>query len=766
MQDTYKIKWMSCASCAHHIEKSLGKMPGVESCEVNFATETAKVVFDETKTDFDAMKKVVDPLGYQLVQNSNSKVQSSEWKMQHENHIMSDWTMMSGEDHSMHTGLNQSKEEKLKELQSMKQKIFIVMPFVVLSFIYMILDIGWQRKLLPMMSEWLYELFHHLFPLLATYVLFVIGKQYIIALRRFIKTGVATMETLIGLGTVVGFVYSFIVTAFEWPLAPYLDTSIHYYDVVIVVIGFIYYGKYLETRSKLQTGEAIEKLLNLQAKTAIVERDGHEQEISIDQVRHDDIVIIKPWSKIPVDGIIMSGMSSIDESMITGESMPVDKKEWDKVIGWTMNKQWFMKIKATSLGSDSMLAHIITMVQDAQWSKAPIQKLADQISAVFVPIVLVIAFVSLIVWIITGNVMIGIVAFVSVLIIACPCALWLATPTAIIVGVGKWAEMGILIKNAESLQKLHKVTTVIFDKTGTITKWQPELVDYIGDNRVKDLQILASLEKQSEHPLAQAIVKAAGKENIWLFIVSDFAMRAWKGVEGMIDNQTWYAGNITLMEEIGVQVDTNKIVTLTREWKTPIFLANKDWVKAIFGIADTIKDSAKQAIADLHTLGIKTVMLTGDNQQTAEYIARLVGIDIVKAQVLPDQKADAVQSLQQQWQIVAMCGDGVNDSPALARADVGIAMGTGTDVAIETADITLLAWDISKLVQAIKLSRRTMRTIKQNLFWAFAYNIIGIPLAAGLFYPLLLNPIFAGLAMAMSSVSVVTNSLRLKHIKL
>ncbi len=574
------------------------------------------------------------------------------------------------------------------------------------------------------------------------------------------------METLIGLGTSVWFLYSFIVTAFEWPLGPYIDVSVHYYDVVIVVIGFIYYGKYLETKSKLKTGEAIEKLLHLQAKTAIVERDGHEQEIPIDQVRQDDIVIIKPWSKIPVDGVIISGVTSIDESMITGESMPIDKQVGDTVIGWTMNKQWFIKVRATSLWSKSMLAHIITMVQDAQWSKAPIQKLADQISAVFVPIVLVIAFVSLVVWILTGNLMIGIVAFVSVLVIACPCALWLATPTAIIVGVGKGAEMGILIKNAESLQKLHTVTTVVLDKTGTITKWQPELVDYIGDARESDLQILASLEKQSEHPLAEAIVHAATKEDIWLISVSNFAMRAWKWVEGMIDNVQRFAGNVTLMQEEWIAVDFAKIDILTTEWKTPIFLAHKDGVKAIFGIADTIKDTAKQAIVDLHALGIQTVMLTGDNQQTAEYIARLVGIDTVKAQVLPEQKSDVIQSLQQSWQIVAMCADGVNDSPALARADVGIAMGTGTDVAIETADITLLAWDISKLVQVIKLSRRTMRTIRQNLFWAFAYNIIGIPLAAGLFYPIMLNPIFAGLAMAMSSVSVVSNSLRLKVMKI
>ncbi len=751
MQDTYRVKWMHCASCAHNITKSLKKLPWVEECEVNIATDTAKVSFDSEAVNIEDMNKSIEPMGYKLI-GAAPKVDHS--KMDH--------SKMSADEHAAHLGLNQTKDEKLEEINVMKRNITIVIPFVVLSFVYMVLDIGGTQGFFPKMPERLYELWHHIFPLMATYVLFVIGKQYIVALWRFLKTGVASMETLIGLGTIVWFIYSFIVSAFEEVLAPYLDVSIHYYDVVIVVIGFIYYGKYLETKSKLKTGEAIEKLLNLQAKTAIVERDGKEVEISIDQVQHNDVILIKPGSKIPVDGIITSGSSSIDESMITGESMPVEKKEWEKVIWGTINKQWFLKIRATSLGSDSMLAHIIHMVQEAQGSRAPIQKLADQISSIFVPIVLILATISLIVRITTGNFVTGIVAFVSILIIACPCALWLATPTAIIVGVGKWAEQGILIKNAESLQKMHKVTTVIFDKTGTITKGKPELVDYIGKNRSDDLQILASLEKQSEHPLAEAIVNSASKENIQLQNVSSFKMIAWKGVEWVIADATWYAGNIKLMDDIGAKYDLKDIHTLTSQGKTPIFLATDKEVKAIFWIADTIKDNVKEAIAELHRLWIKSVMLTGDNKQTAEHIASLVWIDDVRAEVLPQQKADVVRSLKEEWTIVAMCGDGVNDAPALAEADIGIAMGTGTDVAIETADITLLAGDISKLVKAMKLSRKTMTTIKQNLFWAFIYNIVWIPLAAGLFYPLLLNPIFAGLAMAMSSVSVVINSLRLK----
>lgn len=755
MQDTYKVKGMHCASCAHHITKSLNKLSGVDECDVNVATETAKVTYDPEKVSVEEMNQAINSMGYTLVGSAPKG-----------GHSTIDHSKMSADEHAAHLWINQSKEEKLQEIRGMKRNVTILIPFIALSFLYMILDMGGREGLFPEMSEWLYELWHHLFPVMATYVLFVIGKNYILALRRFLKTGVASMDTLIWLGTFVGFIYSFVVGAFEEVLVPYINVTIHYYDVVIVVIGFIYYGKYLETRSKLKTGEAIEKLLNLQAKTALVERDGKEVEIAIDQVVQNDIVLIKPWSKIPVDGLIIHGTSSIDESMITGESMPIEKKEWEKVVGGTMNKQWFLKIRATSLWSESMLAHIIQMVQDAQWSRAPIQKLADKISSVFVPIVLIIAFLSLIIWVVLGDYITGIVSFVSVLVIACPCALWLATPTAIIVGVGKGAEQGILIKNAESLQKIYKVTTVIFDKTGTITKGKPALVDYLWTNREEDLQLLASLEKQSEHPLAEAIVESATKENIELHSVSSFSMIEWKGVEGMIGDTKRYAGNIKLMDDIWARYDLKDIHTLTSQGKTPIFLATGKEVKAIFGVADTIKENAKEAIAELHRLWIKAVMLTGDNKQTAQYIASLVGIDDVRAEVLPDQKADVVRSLKAQGAIVAMCGDGVNDAPALAMADVGIAMGTGTDVAIETADITLLAGDIGKIVKAIKLSRKTMATIKQNLFRAFIYNIVWIPLAAGLFYPVLLNPIFAGVAMALSSVSVVANSLRLKNTKL
>lgn len=764
MKQTFPVTGMSCASCANHIEKITNKLPGVTSCVVNYATETATIDYDPSKVTPAQLNETIEPLGYTL-------------KVEDHEHMNHEHMNMSADEHAAHLGLSQTKQDKLAELAKMRTNVNIVIPFVVLSFVYMILDIGGEKlQRFSAIPEWAYELWHHLFPIMATYVLFVIGKQYIIALRRFMRTWIAGMDTLVGLGTTVAYLYSFTVGAFETSLKTYtfIDTSAHYYDIVIVLIWFIYFWKFLETRSKLQTGEAIEKLINLQPKTALIEMDGMEMEHPVEMVKINDIVIVKPWMQIPVDWIIVFGSSSIDESMITGESLPIDKNVGDKVIGATINKQGYLKIKATSLGSDSVLAHIIKLVQEAQGSRAPIQKLADQISAVFVPVVLVIAVIALIVRLILGQGTTALVTFVSILVIACPCALGLATPTAIIVGVGKGAEHGILIKNAESLQKLQKVDTVVFDKTGTITKGKPELVDYIWNDKHSDLRLLASLEKQSEHPLAQAIVDAyqKNKKSDWtqvdtpLLQVSDFKILEGMGLQGQIDNQLRYAGNIKFMEKLWLTYDKATIEKCTNEWKTPVLLANEKTVIAIFALADTLKDESIQSIQELHRLWITTVMLTGDHEQTARYIASQVGIDEVKADVLPHEKSELIKQLQAQGKIVAMCGDGINDSPALAQANVWIAMGSGTDVAIETADITLLAGDITKLVSALKLSRATMATIKQNLFRAFFYNIIGIPLAAWVFYPLLLNPVFAGLAMALSSVSVVGNSLRLRWVKL
>ncbi|MCF7864930.1 MAG: cadmium-translocating P-type ATPase [Candidatus Pacebacteria bacterium] len=766
---TYKIKGMHCASCAGIIEKTFKKTEGVESVEVNYGTETAKVAFDESKTNPHHLSEKIEKLGYTLILPDDSSMAMDASKMG-----------MSADEHAAHLGLNQSKKEKLAEVADMRSKVMSAIPLAIFSIFVMSWDILAQYKAVPAMSYTIKEFFHHLLPIFATYTLFVVGKPYLLGFYRFLRYGKANMDTLIGIGTSAAFLYSFIVTAFEESLRPFINVDHTYYDVTIVVITFIALGKYLEARSKIKTGDAIEKLLNLQAKTALVIRDGKEIEISVNEVKHGDFIIVKPGAKIPVDGVITEGSSFVDESMVTGEPMPAQKKIGDSVVSGTMNTTGSFTFKATKVGSETLLAQIIKMVEDAQGSKAPIQALADKISSVFVPITLVIAFVTLAVWLLVGTsslgfsqaLSFGLVSFVGVLVIACPCALGLATPTAIIVGVGKGAKEGILIKDAATLEKLHKVDTVIVDKTGTITIGKPTLVDIQNLSNLKDeelVSILASLEKKSEHPIAHAIINYAQEKKLSIEDVSSFEGIQGKGLKGSINGVEYFVGNTKLITELGITFDVSKIDQFTAQGKTPVVLATKEKVLGFVMVADEIKAESKQAIADLHKLGIKVVMLTGDDEKAAKYIASLVGIDEVVAHVLPQDKLAKIKELQSQGKIVAMAGDGVNDAPALAQADVGIAMGTGTDVAIESAGITLLGGDISKLVKAIKLSNMTMRGIKQNLFWAFIYNIIGIPLAAGVFYPIfgwLLNPVFAGLAMAFSSVSVVSNSLRIKAKKL
>jgi len=509
---------------------------------------------------------------------------------------------------------------------------------------------------------------------------------------------------------------------------------------------------------------------------ALVERNGEKIELPLEQVQVNELIHIKPGSKIPLDGIIIEGNSSIDESMITGEPIPVDKKVSDYVIGATINKQGYLIVKATKVGKDTVLSQIVSMVENAQGSKAPIQNLADKISAIFVPTVLVIAILTLITWVIVGLTImpfnqalsIGLLGFVGTLVIACPCALGLATPTAIIVGTGKGAENGILVKNAESLEKLSQVNTVVLDKTGTITKGKPEVTDVISLTELNEneiLKIIASLEEHSEHPLAHAVVEKAKNEKMSLEKVQEFKIIEGKGLSGEVSGIKYYAGNKSLLEDLRIHSESDQANKLSEQGKTVIYLANENKILAIIGISDTIKDKSKETISELHKLGIKVVLLTGDNNLAAKFIADQVGIDEVKAEVLPIQKADKIKELQLNNKIVAMVGDGINDAPALAQADIGIAMSTGTDIAIESAQITLLKGDISKLLKSIRLAKFTMSAIKQNLFWAFVYNIIGIPVAAGLLYPIYgitLNPVFAGIAMGLSSVSVVSNSLRLK----
>ncbi|MBP6866227.1 MAG: cadmium-translocating P-type ATPase [Candidatus Pacebacteria bacterium] len=752
---TLKIKGMHCASCATIITNKVSKLGGVDAVNVNFATEKANVSFDDTIVSVHQMNNEIEKLGYTFVDETSS-------------HTM--------EDHSMHTGINESKDEKLKELLTMKTKTQFVLPIALLVFILMMWDIG--AKLftsipnlpLPM------SIFNTISMVLASVVLFWIGQPFLQGVVKFAKYRVANMDTLIGIGTLVAYLYSISITLFPLMRVALKLPETTYFDVTIVVIGFVMLGKYLEARSKLRTGEAIEKLLGLQAKTALLWRNGVEVEVPVHEVQIGDIIIVKPGSKIPVDGVIVEGYSSIDESMITGEPIPVDKKTGDFVVGATINKQGNFKFKATKIGSDTVLAQIIKMVEDAQGSKAPIQAMADKISSVFVPIVLGIAVLTLLLWLTVGTSALGfstalsygILSFVGVLVIACPCALGLATPTAIIVGVGKGAEHGILIRNAEALEKLSHVDTVVLDKTGTITKGKPGVTDIISlDTTWAEADILrvsASVEKLSEHPLADAVVIKANEQKISLETVTNFQALEGVGVEGMIGNN-----HIAIHKPSKDVSITGNIKELQEQGKTVVIIEVDKKQIGLIALSDTLKEESKEAVAKLHARNIKVIMLTGDNYLAASYIAKLAGIDAVIAEVIPQEKAGKIKELQDGGAIVAMVGDGINDAPALVQADVGIAMGTGTDVAIESAGITLLGGDVSKIAQAIKLSKMTMRGIKQNLFWAFIFNVVGIPLAAGLFYPVfgwLLNPAFAGLAMAFSSVSVVSNSLRIKAKKL
>ncbi|MEK7586638.1 MAG: heavy metal translocating P-type ATPase [Patescibacteria group bacterium] len=744
------------------METTFKKIDGVEMAEVNYGTETAKINFDENKTNPQHLSEAVKKLGYSLEEESAEAMG------------------MSVGEHSEHLGLNQSKQDKVKELNELKVKVITAIPLAVISIIIMVLEILSGYKIITPLSEIWMEFFHHLLPVMATYMLLVVGKPYLLGVYRFLRYGQANMDTLIGIGTSAAFIYSFIITAFEESLTGLLNVENTYYDVAIVVIAFITLGKYLEAKSKLKTGEAIQSLLNLGAKTALVRRGTEEKEIPVNEVTPGDLVIVKPGGKIAVDGVVIEGASFVDESMNTGEPMPVQKKIDDQVVAGTLNTSGSFIFRATKVGKETLLAQIIKMVENAQASRAPIQALADKISGVFVPVVLALAFLTLALWLIIGTnylgfaqaLSFGLSSFVGILVIACPCALGLATPTAIIVGVGKGARAGILIKDATTLQKLHKVDTIVFDKTGTITKGKPELVsvkNYSKESEEKIVGLLATLESRSEHPLAEAVLREAKKRNLTLEKVENFESLKGKGLRGKIADSEYFAGNLKLLAELKLNFNTNEIETATRRGQTPIILATTREVLAVIMVADAIKPESRDAIKNLHQLGLKTVMLTGDHHNTAEAIAREVGIDEVLAEILPADKLAKIKALQTAGHIVAMAGDGVNDAPALAQAEVGIAMGTGTDVAIETAGITLLGGDIAKIAQAIKLSRITMRGIKQNLFWAFVYNLIGIPLAAGAFYPIfgwLLNPVFAGFAMAASSVSVVGNSLRIKAKKL
>lgn len=788
MSDTLKVTLpvygMHCASCASNIERRIKKLKGVGACEVSLGTEKIKLEYDPQKTNVGEMNKVIEPIGYKIGEDQH-----------HENHNQMEHD---------HLESNIPKDKKLKDLKSQRNKLFFILPVTFATFILMMWEILSSSTFpIPM------QLYQSVMLIVATIFMFWIGSPFIKEVVTFVKYRVANMYTLVGIGTLTAYFFSAFVILFPQFREALSLPEMNYFDVTIIVIGFVTLGRYLETKSKMQTGEAVEELMGLQAKKAILlvqklsknrvrelESRGYhihdELEVNIDDIQKGDILLVKPGGRIPIDGIILNGSTSIDESMITGEPIPMDKAKGDNVVGGTINLQGAIQIEVVKVGEGTLLSQIIKLVEDAQSSKAPIQKLADQISSIFVPLVLIIALITLVSWLTIGTyflgfdqaLSLGILCFVSVLVIACPCALGLATPTAIVTGTGLGAKNGILIKNAESLEKLYKVGAVILDKTGTITIGAPSLTDVIVINRnelkeTKAIKILASLEHNSEHPIAKAIIEEAKERGIELVEVENFRAIEGKGVSAEIINkdgrsEKFYAGNVKLIQELGVNYSAEVVENLTKEGKTPIILSNNKEVLAVFAVADKVKENAEYAIASLHELGLKVVMLTGDDKKTADYIAKRVGIDEVIANVLPHEKAEKVKQVQSEMKdssrnLVAMVGDGINDAPALAQSDVGIAMSTGTDIAIESAEVILLKGDVSKIYKSIRLSRLTIRIIKQNLFWAFFYNILGIPLAAGLLFPffgIVLNPIFAGLAMALSSVSVVANSLRLRFIKL
>ena len=738
---TYPIKGMHCASCVRVIERAVKKVDGVISCNVNLATEQATVTYDSSKVTKDHIASAVKNVGYRAL--VDEEIETEE----------------------------QLKRRKQRELNLLRNKVIFSLFFGGL-ILY-----GSFPVLMNYAPSFLQDpLVQFVF---ATPVQLWAGWEFYRSTFASIRHRAANMDTLVAIGTSVAYLYSVFVTFFPHIFKAIGINPMPFFDTSTIIIGLILLGRFFEARAKSSTSDAIKKLIGLQAKTARVVKDGQEVDIPIEQVEIGFILRVRPGEKIPVDGEIIEGESSIDESMLTGESIPVGKTKEDSVIGATFNKSGTFLYKATKIGSDTMLSQIIKMVQEAQGSKAPIQRIADLISSYFVPVVLMLALLTFAIWYDFGQtpaLLFAILNAVAVLIIACPCAMGLATPTAIMVGTGKGAENGILIKDAESLETANKVSTVIFDKTGTLTNGKPVVTDILTGNTFEDnhnelLQLVASLEKGSEHALAEAIVKEAEKKNIELLPVTKFTAIAGHGIEGEIAKKHILFGNRKLMEKeeltIG-QVD-QWMTKLEEEGKTVMILAVDKKVTALIAVADTIKESAIEGVKKLLSMGVEVVMLTGDNKRTADAIAKQIGITRVIAEVLPNQKEDVVKKIQAEGKKVAMVGDGINDAPALAKADIGIAMGSGTDVAIEAADITLVNKNLSSVASAITLSKKTMRTIKTNLVWAFGYNIILIPVAMGVLYPfvhLLLPPVLASAAMAMSSISVVSNSLLLKRVKI
>ena len=719
----FDITGMTCAACSNRIEKVLNKQEGVKSATVNLTTENAVIEYNPSMlTDRDLIARV-EKLGY-----GAKPKQSAEDRV----------------------------NAKDKQLNRLKVKL-IISALLSLPLLVTMLDhlFGIQIPAI-LMNPW-FQL------ALATPVQFIIGWQFYDGAYKNLRNGSANMDVLVAMGTSAAYFYS-VYEMTKWMG----DSSYHphlYFETSALIITLILFGKYLEHRAKSRTTRAISKLLDMQAKQARVVRDGDEMMIPVEDVIVGDRIVVKPGEKIPVDGTVVKGRTAIDESMITGESIPIEKEAESAVVGSTLNVNGTIEFEATRVGKDTALASIIKVVEEAQGQKAPIQRMADIISGYFVPIVVGIAIITFLAWyflVQPGNIEPALVASIAVLVIACPCALGLATPTSIMVGTGKGAESGILFKGGEHLEKTHSLDVVIMDKTGTITKGKPEVTDFTGD--AETLKLLATAERGSEHPLAEAIVAYAAEQDIELGEVDDFEAIPGHGIEAVIEGRKVLVGTRKLMTDNNMDEETisSEMEQYEYDGKTAMIVAVDGEIKGIVAVMDTVKESAAEAIASLKDEGLEVIMLTGDNTRTAQAIARSVGIDNVIAEVLPEEKADKVKNVQQEGRIVAMVGDGVNDAPALATADIGIAIGTGTEVAIEAADITILGGELTLIPKAIRLSHKTIRNIKQNLFWAFAYNSAGIPIAAlGL-----LAPWVAGAAMAFSSVSVVTNSLRLKRVKI
>ncbi len=761
------ITGMTCAACARRIERTLSKQTGVQSAGVNFATLRATVEYDPSVTGVPQLITAVEDIGYGVRETLTGGASGAD-AMTAESDIEADG--------------------RAAEYRELKRKFLIA---AMLSAPVLVIAMSHGR--VPLFN---FALVNWLQLALTTPVVFYCGAQFYRAAWAALRHRAADMNTLIALGTGAAYLYSVAATVAPTFFAGALSGTAGampgmsgapggalmsvpvYFEAASVIIALILLGRMLEARATGRTGDAIRRLLSLQAKTARVVREEREVDIPIADVVTGDTVIVRPGEKIPVDGVLTDGASAVDEAMLTGESLPVEKKAGDEVFGATLNKTGAFKFRATKVGKDSALQQIVKLVQDAQGSKAPIARLADTVSGIFTPVVLCIAILTFVVWFVVAPTDVrfatALVNFVAVLIIACPCALGLATPTAIMVGTGRGAEHGVLIKGGESLETAHKLNTIVLDKTGTITKGEPALTDVLTAEGIAEdelLRLVASAERGSEHPLGEAIVRGAQARNLALSEATRFNAVAGYGIEAAIDGRALLFGNLKLMSERGVMLDgfEEKAARLAADGKTPMYAALDGHFAGMLAVADEVKPESKEAIEQLKRMGLEVMMMTGDNRRTAEAVARAVGITRVLAEVLPEGKAGEIKRLQEEEKkIVAMVGDGINDAPALAQADVGIAIGTGTDVAIEASDVTLLRSHLRGVVTAIALSRATIRIIRQNLFWAFAYNVVGIPVAAGLLYPFtgwLLSPIIASAAMSLSSVSVVANSLRLRRFR-